>query len=68
MRADHFTELFFTIMFTTKSSKREIRKYLNVPQQTLDKWLREGLPFAKHFLIIGKLEDYLFERLNAEVN
>jgi hypothetical protein len=68
MKAEHFDEYLYTVLISTRSTKHDICEYLNVPQQTLDKWLREGLPFRKHFLIIGKLEDYLFEILCEEVD
>jgi hypothetical protein len=63
MTAEHFTEILYTIMFTTKSSKKDICWYLDVSRTSLEKWLQNGLPTARGFLILDKLEVYLFERL-----
>jgi hypothetical protein len=61
MTAEHFQELLYTVLLTTKATKEDICRYLNVTRTSLDKWLREGLPKSRGFLIIDSLEDYLFE-------
>jgi hypothetical protein len=65
MTAQHFKEVLYSVMLTTKTDKREICKYLNVSKVSLNKWLREGIPNARGFLILDKLEVYLFERISG---
>jgi hypothetical protein len=65
MTAQHFKEVLYSVMLTTKTDKREICKYLNVSKVSLNKWLREGIPDARGFLILDKLEVYLFERISG---
>lgn len=65
MTAEHFKEVLYTVMLTTKSDKWDICHYLNVSKVTLNKWLRYGLPDAKKFLILDQLEVYLFSNLGG---
>jgi hypothetical protein len=60
MTPEHFKEYLYTITLTTKSDKWDICRHLNVSKVTLNKWLRYGLPDSKKFLVLDKLEEYLF--------
>jgi hypothetical protein len=68
MTAEHFKEYFYTIMLTTHSEKREMCQYLNISKVTLNKYLRFGLPDARGFMIVDKLEEYLIANLGGYEN
>lgn len=68
MTAEHFKEYFFTIMLSTHSEKREICQYLNISKVTLNTYLRNGLPEVRGFMILDKLETYLFANLGGLEN
>lgn len=63
MTGEHFKEYLYTITLTTKSDKRDVCRYLGISRVTLNKYLRYGLPDSKKFLILDKLEVYLFDKL-----
>jgi hypothetical protein len=65
MTAEHFKEIFYTVMLSTHSDKNEICQYLNISKVTLNKYLRYGLPDARGFMILDKLETFLFDRLGG---
>jgi hypothetical protein len=69
MTSEHFIEIFYTVMMSTHSTKRDLRNYLNLTKTTLNKYLRYGVPDSKKFLVMDRLEVYLFENLggNREV-
>jgi hypothetical protein len=65
MTAQHFSELFHTIIISTKSNKKSIRKHLGVSQPALDRYLREGIQGRMKFLILDRLGVYLFQNLGG---
>ena len=66
MTSEHFIEIFYTVMMSTHSTKRDLRNYLNLTKTTLNKYLRYGVPDSKKFLVMDKLEVYLFENLGGK--
>jgi hypothetical protein len=63
MTPEHFREVLYCITLTTQSNKKDICKYLNISRVSLNKWLREGIPEKRKFLVLDQLEVYLFSKL-----
>lgn len=68
MTAQHFKEYLYTVMMSTQSDKRTICRYLNISKVALNRYLREGLMGRNKFIIIDRLELYLFANLGGSQN
>jgi hypothetical protein len=58
---EHFNEVFYTVILSTHSTKKELRDYLKLTKTTLNWYLRYGVPTSKQFVIMDRLKVYLFE-------
>jgi hypothetical protein len=65
MTAEHFNEVFFMVLLTTHSNKWRLARHLNISMVTLNKYLKDGVPLSKQFLIMDRLEVYLFANLGG---
>lgn len=68
MTPQHFNEIFFTILMSTKSDKGTICKHLGISRVALNRYLRDGLHGRMKFLILDRLEVYLFSNLGGSKN
>ena len=64
----HFNEVFYTVMKSTRSNRWEIAKHLNISMVTLNKYLKYGVPLSKRFLIMDRLQVYIFDNLGGYRN
>lgn len=63
MTAEHFKEVLYSIMLTTKTNKKDICQHLNISRETLHNYICNGLPTTRGFMVLDQLKVYLFRYL-----
>jgi hypothetical protein len=68
MTPQHFNEIFYTVLMSTHSNKSRISRAINISTVTINNYLTDGVPVSKQFMILDRLEKYLFDNLGGKKN